>query len=233
LATFAVILPAAGKSRRFGDVNDKKPFVLLNEKPVWTYAARQFAEREDVKQIVLVVDPSDREQVEQRFADEIAQLGIEVAEGGAERFASVENGLATIGADIDFVAVHDAARPCIAAAWIDRVFSDAEKHGAAILAIPVAGTLKKAKTGEASIEQTISRVDVWEAQTPQVFRRDWLASAFDGRGDHVVTDESQLMESAGYTVHLSMGSPINLKITTQEDLRLAQQALAAMPRGGS
>jgi len=227
LATFAVILPAAGKSRRFADVDEKKPFVLLADKPVWVHAARQFACHPDVEQVIIVIDPAERARFEQRFAGEIAEFGVEVADGGSERFESVENGLAAVREGIEFVAIHDAARPCIAGPLIDRVFADALEYGAAILAIPVPGTLKKAAAGEKRIEQTISRVDVWEAQTPQVFRRDWLTGAFEARGDQVVTDESQLIENAGHDVHLSLGSPINLKITTQEDLRVAHHSLAA------
>ena len=142
---------------------------------------------------------------------------------------SVANALARVKSDIDFVAVHDAARPCLANEWIDRVFEAAEKSDAAILAIPVRGTVKRVSKG-GIIEETMVRENLWEAQTPQVFRRQLLLDAYAQQGDLVATDEAQLVEQMGHPVTVVHGSPINLKITTKEDLRLAQQALNALPK---
>jgi 2-C-methyl-D-erythritol 4-phosphate cytidylyltransferase len=113
--------------------------------------------------------------------------------------------------------------------WIDRVFEAAEKSGAAILAIPLRGTVKRVGKGRI-IEETMVREDFWEAQTPQVFRRQLLLDAYAQRGDLVATDEAQLVEKLGHPVTVVQGSPINLKITTKEDLRLAQHALKALPK---
>ncbi len=130
--------------------------------------------------------------------------------------------------DIDFVCVHDAARPCISADWIDSVFEKAEKTGAAMLAIPVNGTLKRV-SGDI-VTETVSREGLWEAQTPQVFRRELLLEAYSKRDQFPATDDAQLVERVGHPVTVVKGSPINLKITTKEDLRLAEQALKAMPK---
>jgi 2-C-methyl-D-erythritol 4-phosphate cytidylyltransferase len=157
-------------------------------------------------------------------------MGITLAEGGSHRAESVRRGLEKFSADIDMVAIHDAARPCIATAWIDRVFEAGAKTGAAILAIPVAGTLKRVNADKL-ITETVDRTGLWEAQTPQVFSRDVLTRAFDhaaAQGSQP-TDEAQIVEAIGQPVTVVPGSPINLKITSREDLRLAEQAMKALP----
>ena len=228
MSTFAVILPAAGRSSRFRDKHYKKPFAPLNDRAVWLHSAERFLNRDDVKQVILVISPEDREEFDSKFAANVMILGIEVVEGGAERSDSIANALAKVKAEVDFVAVHDAARPCIANEWIDNVFSAAEKNGAAMLAIPIAGTVKRVANG--TVTETVPRANLWEAQTPQVFSRELLLDAYAQRGDQPATDDAELVERLGKTVAVVEGSPINLKITTKADLRLAAQALKAMPK---
>ncbi len=229
MANFACILPAAGKSSRFHDKNYKKPFAPLANRAVWLHSAERFLHRDDVKQLILVISPEDREYFNFKFSSNVAILGIDVVEGGEDRADSVQRALAHVKPDCDYVCVHDAARPCLADVWIDRVFEQAVKSGAAILAVPVSGTLKRSKDGK-TIQETVSREGIWEAQTPQVFRRDLLLEAYARRGDFAATDDAQLVERTGKSVAIVMGSPVNLKITTQEDLRLAEQALKALPK---
>ena len=143
MATFAVILPAAGKSSRFHDKNYKKPFAPLANRAVWLHAAERFLNRKDVKQVLLVISSEDREDFNFKFAGNAAILGVEVVEGGAERADSVERALARVKPDIEYIAIHDAARPCLADVWITDVFEAAAKTGAAILATAVNGTLKR------------------------------------------------------------------------------------------
>ena len=140
----------------------------------------------------------------------------------------MQKALERIKPEIDFVAIHDAARPCIVDAWISDIFAAAEKTGAAIPAIPVSGTLKRVAGG--MITETVSREGLWEAQTPQVFRRDLLLKAYAQRGGFNATDDAQLVERTGHRVTIVPGSSMNLKITTREDLRLAEQALKALPK---
>lgn len=229
MATFAVILPAAGKSSRFHDQYYKKPFAPLENRAVWLYAAERFLNRDDVKQVLLVISPEDREHFYSKFGANVAILGVEVVIGGAERSDSVANAIAQVRDDIDFIAVHDAARPCIADEWVDRVFGAAVKTGAAMLGVPVAATLKRVGP-DMLIKETVPRGGLWEAQTPQVFRRQLLIDAYARRGREAATDDAQLVERLGQSVTMVQGSPINLKITTKEDLRLAAQALKAMPK---
>jgi 2-C-methyl-D-erythritol 4-phosphate cytidylyltransferase len=227
--TFAVILPAAGQSSRFRDEHYKKPFAPLDGRPVWLHAAEKFTSRPDVRQTLIVISPEDRESFESKFAANAALLGIEIVEGGRERSDSVAAALGRVAEDVDFVAVHDAARPCLAEAWIDAVFAAAAKTGAAILATPIVGTIKRA-SGNRTIEETVPRDALWEAQTPQVFRRDLLVEAYARRGPESATDDAQLVERLGRPVTLVPGSPMNLKITTKDDLRLAGILLKALPR---
>jgi 2-C-methyl-D-erythritol 4-phosphate cytidylyltransferase len=229
VSKFAVIMPAAGRSSRFHDKNYKKPFAPLANKAVWLHSAEKLLNRDGVKQFLLVIAPEDHEEFHRRFGANIAIMGIEVVEGGAERHDSVAKALARVKPDIDFVCVHDAARPCLADVWIGRVFEAAEKHDAAILAIPVAGTLKRVGSNS-MIQETVPRTGLWEAQTPQVFRRQLLLEAHAKRGSYAATDDAELVERIGHPVNIVTGSPVNLKIATNEDLRLAEQALKVMPK---
>ena len=229
MAKFAVILAAVGKSSRFYDKNYKKPFAPLANKAVWLHSVERFVARDDVKQVLVVIPPEDREEFQRKFGANTAILGIEVVDGGAQRADSVAKALARVKADIDFVCVHDAARPCLADEWISTIFEAAEKSDAAIFAIPVTSTLKRVGRDN-KVEETVSRDGLWEAQTPQVFRRQLLLDAHAKRGDFPATDDAQLVERIGHPVRVLPGSPINLKIATREDLRLAEQALKALPR---
>lgn len=228
MSKFAVILPAAGKSSRFSK-HRKKVFVELNGRPVWVRTAEQFVHRADVVQTILVVSPEDLEWFKEKFRPNLAFMDLEVVTGGAERADSVQQGLARVRADVDFVAVHDAARPLIVKDWIDQVFLAAEEHGAAILANPITSTLKRVDAAQA-IEETVSRANLWAAQTPQVFRRQILLDAFAKRGTYQATDEAELVERIGVSVKIVPGSPLNLKITTPDDFRIAERLLDALPK---
>ena len=229
MSSFAVILPAAGKSQRFKDEHYKKPFVNLAGRAVWIQAAEKFLSRDDCKQVIVVIAPEDREDFNRKFGANVAILGVEVCDGGAQRVDSVAAALARVKEDIDFIAVHDAARPCIATPWIDKVFAAAEKHAAAILAVPVTDTLKRIESGN-RIAETATRANLWQAQTPQVFRRELLLDAYAKRGSEPVTDDAELVERVGHAVHVVYGSTRNIKITTKDDLRLAEQILKVLPK---
>jgi 2-C-methyl-D-erythritol 4-phosphate cytidylyltransferase len=229
MAKFAVILPAAGHSSRFQDKSYKKPFAPLANKAIWLHSAERFLNRNDVVQTILVIAPEDRADFLLKFSANMAILGVEVVDGGAERADSVQAALARVKPEADFVCVHDAARPCLTDAWIDTIFEAAEKTDAAIFAIPVAGTLKRVGADH-KIEETVSRSGLWEAQTPQVFRRSLLLEAYAKRDGFNATDEAQLVERIGHPVTVVLGSRINIKITTKEDQRLVEQAMKALPK---
>ena len=228
MPNFAVILAAAGRSSRFKDQHYKKPFANLKKKAVWLYSAELFLKRSDVKQLIMVIAEDDRENFTTKFGANMAVMGIDLTIGGAERADSVRNGLEQLRDDIDFVAVHDAARPCIINDDIDNVFAAAQKSGAAILASPVNATLKRSSSKK-EVQETVDRANLWQALTPQVFKRDLLTEAYAKLGTQKPTDEAQAVELAGHTVSLVEGSPLNIKITSKADLRLATACLNARP----
>jgi 2-C-methyl-D-erythritol 4-phosphate cytidylyltransferase len=228
MATFAVILPAAGKSTRYSAHKRKKPFVELKGRPVWVRAAECFINREDVRQMLLVVPGEDMEWVKEKFRPNLAFMNIDIVPGGSERFESVQNALARVRPDVEFVAVHDAARPLLVKEWVDAVFAAAEKSGAVIPAIPVANTLKRVSAGR--IGETVPREGLWQAQTPQVFRRELLLEAFAKRGNLAATDEAQLVENIGHAVTVIEGWPMNVKITTFADFKMAEALVDALPK---
>lgn len=229
MGRFAVILPAAGRSSRFHDKHYKKVFAPLDNRPVWMHSAERFVNRPDVVQVLLVIAKEDREFFQTKFGANAALLGIEVVEGGRERVDSVAAALSRVKPEAEFICVHDAARPCICDLWIDAVFAAAEETGAAILALPVRNTLKRVGP-KGQVAETIPRADLWEAQTPQVFRRTWLLEAYAKREGLTATDDAQLVERLGHPVQVVEGSSLNIKITTREDLRLAEQALKILPK---
>ena len=224
----ATIIPAAGKSTRFG-VREKKPFVSLDGRPVWIRAAEMFWKREDVSKVYLAIAPDDRDDFRTRFGHLLAFANAEIVSGGDERFDTVANALAKVPADVEFIAIHDAVRPLTPAALIDAVFAAAKQHGAAMLAVPVADTLKQVDPATQRITATVSRSGLWQAQTPQVFRRDWLVEAYAKRPELnlPITDDAQLVEALGYPVVVVPGSAVNFKITTQEDFDLAEAIVKA------
>jgi 2-C-methyl-D-erythritol 4-phosphate cytidylyltransferase len=227
---YAVIFPAAGQSSRFRD-KVKKPFANLDGRAVWLRSVEQFINRDEVAQCIIVVAPDDQEMFRSRFGANLVFMNIQIANGGAERFESVANALALVKPEVDFIAVHDAVRPCITESLINDVFARAEKTGAAMLAVPVYDTLKQAD-GNKQVTATVPRKGLWLAQTPQVFRRDWLQAAYDERAKlgSNITDDAQLMEAAGHPVHIVDGATTNIKITTRHDLILADAVLKAMPK---
>lgn len=228
-ARFAVILPAAGRSSRFQD-REKKVFANLDGRPVWLRSAEVFVTRDDVCQCLIVVAPEDQETFRRRFAANLAFLNIAIADGGAERADSVANALAKLRPGVEYVAIHDAARPCITSKLVDEVFAAAIKTGAAVLALPVPDTVKRSDD-QGRVRETVPRQNLWLAQTPQAFRRDWLEAAYAARGGGKgVTDDAQLIEAVGHEVFLVQGSPTNVKITTREDLALAEAVLKSRPK---
>ncbi|HAA69570.1 MAG TPA: 2-C-methyl-D-erythritol 4-phosphate cytidylyltransferase [Planctomycetaceae bacterium] len=230
MSRFAVILPAAGQSQRFKDEHYKKPFAPLSDRAVWLHTVEKFVNRDDVKQTIVVISPEDKSLFEAKFSANAVILGIDVVLGGDSRADSVANALKQVRDEIDYVAIHDAVRPCIASSWIDNVFKAAKDNGAAILAVPVTSTLKRVKDNR-QIQETVSRNNLWEAQTPQVFRRDLLVKAFaENPQASIATDEAQLVEQIGHPVTVVEGSPSNMKITTKDDLRLAAEVLKFLPK---
>lgn len=226
----AVIIVAAGKGERFNG-KENKVFAKLDNRPLFLRSVEQFVNRDDVCQTILVISPADSDTVKEKYGANLGFLGVQRATGGATRADSVAAGLAMVREDADLIAIHDAARPCISTEMIDRVFAEAGKTGAAILAAPLRGTIKRA-SGANVVDETISREGLWEAQTPQVFKRSVILDAYAKRADlgEEPTDDAQLVEAIGHPVALVESDFSNLKITIPADLNLAGAILKSRPK---
>ena len=234
MAKVAVVIPAAGKGERF-EGHENKVFAKLDGRPVLMRTIELFINREDVCQTILVVAASDLEQVKRQYGANLSFMGVQLVEGGPRRCDSVAAALAAIKPEVELVAVHDAVRPCTTQAMIDAVFAEAAKTAAAILAAPLHGTIKRVSETNL-IEQTEDRTGLYEAQTPQVFRPDVLQAAYEqynaesaDTDEPLITDDAQLVELTGHAVSVVESDPSNLKITTREDLALANAILKSRP----
>jgi 2-C-methyl-D-erythritol 4-phosphate cytidylyltransferase len=176
----------------------------------------KFISREDVTQVIVVVAPEDIDWFRKYYLAEINRSRFLIATGGENRVDSIRNGLIAVSPKVGYVAVHDAARPCVTEQEIAAVFSAAKKYGAALLAAPVVSTIKKVVEGQ--IEATVPRENLWEAQTPQVFRREWIVEAYQQKTRDIPTDDATLVERLGKPVHIVPGDRNNIKITTPSDL---------------
>ncbi len=225
-----VILPAAGLGTRMAGPQPKQ-FLSLDGLPILIHSLRAFAAVKQVTAIYVAVRKTEIERVEAQIAEHGAGYGFEgrvhVVEGGDNRQESVANALAAIpAADEDVVLVHDAVRPLIDAATIERTIDAVMKHGAAIVGLPAVDTIKQVERTAhgALVTATIPREFVVLAQTPQGFRFGLLRAAFaEATEDGFVgTDEASVVERAGHAVAVVPGSPVNLKITQPGDLELAE-----------
>jgi 2-C-methyl-D-erythritol 4-phosphate cytidylyltransferase len=226
----SVIVCAAGASARFGG-DKKKPFVELGGRSAFLRSIEAFSKRNDVDQILLSIAPDDDELVRLKWGPTLGFYNVTICLGGAERFETVANALGKVKADAELIAVHDAVRCCITEEWIDKVFEKAAATGAAILACPVNGTLKRAKDG--LIEQTIDRANLWEAQTPQVFEAALLKKAYANLKNldaAAITDDAMLVESLGHPVSIVEADFTNLKITRKSDVPIAEAILNSRPK---
>ncbi len=228
MADVAVIVPAAGAGKRFGG-RKNKIFERIKGQPVFLRTLEAFTRRDDICQTVLVVSAEDAEPMKTSYGGHLGFMGVRLVEGGPTRRDSVRNALAQLPEEAEWICVHDAVRPCVSPLWIDAVLAEARKAGAAILAYPIHGTLKKVSEAHV-IDQTVCRADLWEAQTPQVFRREILLKAYEAEHSNDVTDDAQLVEAMGQPVSVVLGDPRNIKITTQADLALAAAVIGTLPK---
>ncbi len=220
------ILPAAGLGTRMAGPQPKQ-FMELGGIPILIHSLRAFAGVPRVQSIVVAVRKPEIERVQAQVAEFGFEARVRVVEGGDNRQESVAHGLAAIPAQPDdVVLVHDAVRPLIDSATIDRTIDAVVEHGAAIVGLPAVDTIKQVERTAhgALITATIPREFVVLAQTPQGFRYGLLQSAFaEATADGFIgTDEASVVERAGHPVAVVPGSAVNLKITQPGDLELAE-----------
>jgi 2-C-methyl-D-erythritol 4-phosphate cytidylyltransferase len=201
----------------------RKQFMLLDNLPILVHTVRKFVACPAVSEIVVSLRPEDLGWGAELFEAESKAKPIRFVEGGDSRQHSVENALATISGDTDLVAVHDAVRPFIDVATIEKVIEEAQQTGAAIVGIVPVDTVKLVHLNK--IRQTLTRERLILTQTPQVFRYDLLRDAFQkAREDGFIgTDESSLVERLEQVeVSVVAGSERNIKITRPTDMELAR-----------
>lgn len=234
----AGLIVAGGRGRRFGSSRPKQ-FQLLRDRPLLVWALDAFERCPLIDSLVLVIPGEEREETTRTLSAHGLSKRVLLVDGGAERVDSVRNGLEALPRKAKLVAVHDAARPLVSAELIERVVESAGTSGAAIAALPATDTIKLARKG--LIDKTIKRGRVFAAQTPQVFQVALLRRAYqawDESDRPAVTDDAQLVELLGQPVALVTGETRNIKVTTADDLALAEALLARndipfkLPRSG-
>ena len=228
--SIAAIICAAGPGKRFGGKR-KKQFTDVSGRAVFVRSIELFANRDNVKQVLLGISPEDEEIVNVKWGANLKFFGVKTFFGGAERFDTIIEGLKLIGDNIDLVAVHDACRCCATDQLIDDVITAAAESGAAIPACPVVATLKEAKDN--TIVRTVDRANLFEAQTPQVFEVSLLKKAYENLDnlDRVqVTDDAFLVEALGHKVSIVESDASNLKITKPNDIAIAEAIIKSRPK---
>ena len=222
----AVIIAAAGSSSRMGTGVDKQ-FVILAGKPVLWHTINVFKQLPQIHQILVTVSPGNAERVAALLQQTLADIPWQIVPGGAERQDSVRNALQLVSPSVELVLVHDGARPFVEPECVLKSMQAAAETGAAVVAVPVKDTIKLADAA-GGVKQTLDRSSLWQVQTPQTFRRELLLKAHEqaAAAGVVATDDAALVEWAGGSVSLVRGSYFNFKVTTPEDLVLAEAVAA-------
>lgn len=221
--TYGAVVLAAGKGKRMHSAVQKQ-FLMLGGKPVIFYSLEQFEQCPFINEIVLVTGEEEIDYCRKEIVEKYDfQKVKKIVAGGAERFLSVYNGLKAC--TCDFVYIHDGARPFVDQAILERTREDVKRYGACVAGMPVKDTIK-ISDGDGYADVTPPRSRVWMVQTPQVFAYSCIKDAYDkliadGRID--VTDDAMVLECmTGQKTKLTLGSYENIKITTPEDLEIAE-----------
>jgi len=222
----SAIIPAAGSGKRMGGKASKQ-YLQIGARPIIVETLSVFQKAGSITDIILVVPAAEvtasKDMVESAGITKV----VAVTGGGAERQDSIQNGLDLLRDDSEIVIIHDGVRPFVTEQMIEKVVAAARDAGAAIVAVPVKDTVKRAEG--LHIIKTVSRDDLWLAQTPQAFRCDIIKKAYFEAGENsfIGTDDASLVEAIGGRVKIVPGSYENIKITTPEDLIFAEAILGS------
>lgn len=219
MSDYTVIIPAAGQGTRM-NAGKNKMLLELDNQPIFIHTVRVFECDPSCTEIIIVVNKKEEEMISSFLLPFSFQTKIIFVHGGAERQDSVYNGLCAVSGD--YVLVHDGARPFITREIISNLVEETSKHGSAICGVPVKDTTKKVIDGV--VTETIERSSLWSVQTPQAFKTEILREAHELAKEEqfLGTDEASLVEKLGYPVRMVMGDYRNIKITTPEDLIIAE-----------
>jgi 2-C-methyl-D-erythritol 4-phosphate cytidylyltransferase len=226
----SAVLPCAGSGRRMGS-DVPKQFLSLAGRPIFLHSLEQILLSPSVDEIVIVAPPGE-EGLIQSVLPSGTRVPVIVVPGGENRQDSARLGVEATRGDAEIIIIHDAVRPFVQADQIEALIRAVQGFGAAALAVPVRDTLKRAR--KEIIIETVDRDNLWQMQTPQGFRADWIRSAHRLAFENgwAATDDTALVERLGHPVRIVMGDPRNFKITTPEDLDLAERLIRSPGRVG-
>ncbi|MDN3514021.1 MAG: 2-C-methyl-D-erythritol 4-phosphate cytidylyltransferase [Candidatus Brocadia sp.] len=222
----SVILVGAGLGLRMGGPV-KKPFLQIHDKPIFLHTIERFFQSDMVSEIILVVGESEIKSLRELWQGTLDACKVKkIVAGGKRRQDSVYNGLCETGRDVEIVLIHDIVRPLVRREHIEAVIHKVKEYHAAIIAAPMKATVKEAGN-DLRIQRTIPRNNLWMAQTPQGFKRELILNVFSRLKDvdREFTDDAEMVECAGYPVCIVPGTDENIKITTPEDMRIAEALL--------
>jgi len=220
------IIISAGKGQRFME-GRKKQFFSLGEKPILAHTLDRFDSCPLIRSILLVIGQEDQAYCLEEIVEKFHYKKVsQIIPGGKRRQDSVRNGLEGLSGDPEIIVIHDGVRPFVTREMIEESIRSASRFGATIIAMPVKDTIKMAGP-DGMVLKTLERESLWQAQTPQTFQAPLIREAYmkaeeDG---FIGTDDASLVERLGKKIHILPGSYSNIKITTQEDLMLANLIL--------
>ena len=215
----SAIILAAGRGKRLGSAVSK-PLVKIGKFPVIIYSLRTLDEHPEIDEIILVVNNKNRRAITRLIKKYSFKKIKTLVLGGSRRQDSVFNGLKNVSSNSDWILIHDSARPFINGEGVTKVIRAAKETGSAIMAVKPKATIKYSWRGNL-VAKTLDRDNLWEIQTPQVFKKDFILQAYKKFGPGKVTDDASLVEKLGKKIKLIQGSYANIKITTGEDLLFA------------
>lgn len=221
----SVVIVSAGRgSRMKADIN--KQFLKIRGKEVIAYTIDKFYNNKNIEEIIIVVREDEKEFFKANIIDKYGYKNIKIAFGGQERQDSVYNGLKVLDKNCEIVLIHDGARPFVTDEIIEKSIKCAKKYNCAIVGVPVKDTIKIVNENN-DVCDTPNRNTLWSIQTPQVFDYSLIMNAHEKAkaDEYYGTDDSMLMEYLGYNVKVVEGSYNNIKITTPEDLKIAEEIL--------
>ena len=229
--TTAAIVFALDPAHSESKSRDKLPFKRINDQPTFLRSLELFMGRDDVEQIILVVDPGDIEFVKEKFSAHLGFGGVSLASGGPDMFAAVAAAMEKLNDEITIVALHDALRPAISVMQIDKLLETAKESDGTVLAMPLTGAMKRVDA-DAKITETLSLTGIYLSQYPQVFQREALVAAEQQRAslDEPPLDHAQLAEAAGKSIVVVTGSPLNVLLSDPTQAALASAAIKSLPK---
>nr|QBP34361.1 plastid 4-diphosphocytidyl-2C-methyl-D-erythritol synthase [Ulva prolifera] len=224
--TVSVVLLAGGVGKRMG-ADIPKQYLDLCGRPIAAHSFHTFSTMPEVKEVVVVCGPDWRYIFEAQLNEMSNKKPVKYALPGAERQDSVQNGFNEISADAALVAIHDSARPLVTVDDFRKCLDDADEHGAAVLGVPVKPTIKQVGADN-MVELTLDRSKLWDVQTPQVIRPALLKEGFQAveQENLQVTDDVSIIEAIGKPVKMTQGSYTNIKVTTPDDMSVAERFLS-------